>query len=289
MARLSNVDILDFETKIDQRLENTLLWLPRDTHYVEWLTRKSAGLLLVTGYPGCGKTVLSSYVRSRLPSDAAAQSIVCRFYCDAKVKEMSSAIGLIKNILHQVVEKSHDMLRRVLRAVKLDDRLMNSFERLWALFESIVTSQTHIKVIIILDALDEFDEASQKTISSKVLALVQSDRPSSIKFFITSRPHAFAVTELRRHGLCLALEQRQDLVGEDVNIFIEKRLSKLVERKGLSDEVQRDMLTALKAKADRSFLWVALTLSYLEQISFVTKADVEAGLSHVSKLPLGPS
>lgn len=278
MARLSSVDILELETRIDERLENTLLWLPQDTHYIEWLTRTNIGLLLVTGYPGCGKTVLSSYVRSRLPSDAAAQSIICRFYCDAKVKEMSSAIGLIKNIIHQVVEKSHDMLRRVLRAVKLDDRLMNSFERLWALFESIVTSQTHIKVIIILDALDEFDEASQKMISSKIVTLVQSDRASSIKFFITSRPHAFAVTELRRHGLCLALEQRQDLVGEDVNVFIEKRLSKLVERKGLSDEVQRDMLAALNAKADRSFLWVAFTLSYLEQISFVTKADVEAGL-----------
>ena len=93
MQQLNTVDIIEFEAQIDERLPGTLLWLRKDVHYTKWLAKSSIGLLLVTGYAGCGKTVLSSYLRNMLPSDILPTSSVCRFYCDAKVRELCNAVG----------------------------------------------------------------------------------------------------------------------------------------------------------------------------------------------------
>ena len=241
----------------------------------------SVRLLLVTGYAGCGKTVLSSYLRTILSSNALPTSLICRFYCDAKARELSSAVVLMRSMIYQTVRHSHQALRATVKAAKLDQWLWSSFERLWTLFESITTSNGIDNIIVIIDAIDELEDRTQKQISARILHLLQFETTSTVKFVITSQPHAFAVRELRHHSTHLALETKQDVIGEDVNLYIQDRLTKLQAQKGWSDGMRQRLTEVLQSKADRSFLWVSFTLSFLERRDILDKADLEDALSHI--------
>ena len=281
MQQLNTVDIIDIESQIDERLPDTFLWLTKDNHYTDWLSNSSLQLLLITGHAGCGKTVLSSYLRTRLSSDFLPKSLIYRFYYDGKVRELCSAVGLMRSVVHQVALGSQEVLRMVVKAAKHDRWLWESFERLWALFENITAVNENEKIIVIIDAIDEFEENLQRQIASRVLHFMRSEAASSIKFLITSQPHAFAVTQLRHYSLRLALESMQDTVGQDVNVFIQGRLKRLVSQKGWSDRMLRRLTKVLESKADRSFLWVSFTLAFLEQRDILNMTDLEEALSRV--------
>ena len=281
MERLATVDVVEFESRIDERLPNTLSRLSKDVHYNQWLTETSVRLLLVTGYAGCGKTVLSSYLRTRLSDPALPASLICRFYCDAKEGDLSSAVSLMRSMIYQTAQHSHHALRATVKAAKHDQWLWVSFERLWTLFETIATSGGPSAIIIIIDAIDELEDRTQKQITSRILHLLQFDARSTVKFVITSQPHAFAVTELQGHSTHLALEFKQDVIGEDVNLYIVDRLKKLQVQKGWSDGTRDRLTEVLQSKADRSFLWVSFTLSFLQNRDILDKADLDDALSRI--------
>ena len=235
----------------------------------------------MTGYAGCGKTVLSSYLRTVLSNNTLPASLICRFYCDAKAKELSSAVVLMRSMICQTVQHSHQALRATVKAAKHDRWLWGSFERLWTLFESIATSNGIERIIIIIDAIDELEDGTQRQISARILHLLQLETTSTVKFVITSQPHAFAVRELRRHSTHLALETKQDVIGEDVNLYIQDRLAKLQVQKGWSNGIRQRLTEVLQGKADRSFLWVSFTLSFLERRDILDQADLDDALSQM--------
>jgi hypothetical protein len=76
-------------------------------------------------------------------------------------------------MIYQTVQHSHQALRATVKAAKHDQWLWGSFERLRALFESITTSNSIDKIIIIIDAIDELEDRTQKQISARILHLLQ--------------------------------------------------------------------------------------------------------------------
>lgn len=278
---LNTVDIIDFEAQIDEHSPRTLLWLANDAHYTRWLRSTSISLLLVTGYAGCGKTVLASYLRKRLPGDYLSSSLVCRFYCNAKDERMHNSVELTRSLILQVVSHSHELLRAVVRASQHNPLLWGNSERLWALFESIATSDKAGELIVIIDAIDELDEKTQRWITSRIVRLSGPEMASSIKFFITSQPQAYAVVGLRDHSLRIALEKKHDLISSDVSIFIHERVKTLGALKGWTPKLQKRLLEVLERRAGQNFLWVTLTLAFVEQQVILHPDDLEKALSNV--------
>jgi ankyrin repeat protein len=184
-------------------------------------------------------------------------------------------------MIYQTVQHSHHALRATVKAAKHDQWLWGSFERLWTLFETIATSNGTTGIIIIIDAIDELEVKTQKQISSRILHFLQFEANSAVKFVITSQPHAFAVTELQSHSTRLALESKQDVIGEDVNLYIVDRLKRLQVQKGWSNGMRERLTQVLQSKADRSFLWVSFTLAFLENRDILDKADLDDAMTQI--------
>lgn len=276
------MDIADIESQIESRLPSTLLWLSTDKTYEDWLSSKSKRLLWVTGYAGYGKTVLASYLCTRILEDALPKPLVCRFYCDSKISELCSVVVLMRSIIHQIATQRRKLMKTVLKeAGQTGKVLWNSFSQLWNLFVKIATWPKTGPVVLIIDGFDEIDSKARDLLLDRMIQLLKSEAGSSVKVVLTSQPYSSAVITLERCALQLALESRQELIGSDVNRFIQDRLRVLVRKKGWTERIMRRLTDVLENKADRSFLWVSFTLAFLEQSDILGPADLEMVLSRI--------
>lgn len=282
ISQLNTTDILEFEAQIEERLPETLAWLPTDECYVSWLSGSACALLLVTGYAGCGKTVLSSYLRRRLPLDYQPASVIWRFYCDAKAQDLRSDVILMRSVIYQAVVCSRQLLRIVVKAARHDKWLWDSFERLWTLFEKISAAYDGDGLVIIIDAIDELEEDTQRRLSSHILQFMRSGAAGSTRFLITSQPHASAVGELQLHSLRLALESNPDLLINDVCVFIRHSVQKLRFQKHWSQSLCSQLILMLESNADQSFLWVSFAVLMLAKQDIL---NVESLASVLSRIP----
>jgi len=105
----------------------------------------------------------------------------------------------------------------------------------------------------IVDAIDECDERAQKVVVERVSKLIRADVATSVKFS--------ALKEHSVHHSRLCLEEKQDAMSEDVNTVIRQRLDSL---SNCHPHIRSRHEEILINKADRTFLWVSLTLSMLE-------------------------
>ena len=83
---LNIVDVAEYEAKLDPRVEGTLEWVLHSREYNDWVSEPATTLLRVTGYMGCGKTVLTSFIWRYL-NEQPPKTLTCRFFCDEKVEE----------------------------------------------------------------------------------------------------------------------------------------------------------------------------------------------------------
>jgi hypothetical protein len=178
------------------------------------------------------------------------------------------------------------LLRIVRRASDAQGfQLFNRFDSLWKLFLEICRHNGDELIVIVIDAIDEYEEQIQVSMTKRIVDLLGSEPEFSIKFFITSRPNVPATFVLRSAAtqcIRLNLEENQIAINEDIKLVIRQRLDALVDR-GRCDPETRDRLQELLVnKADRTFLWVSMVLSLLEVRRFLTPRDLH-GLA--KKLP----
>src|SRR5437016_684496 len=69
------------KNRIPNCVEGTCKWILQHQKYKDWFNASQSALLWVSGEPGCGKTVLASFLidelQTRLPN-----TTICYFFCD---------------------------------------------------------------------------------------------------------------------------------------------------------------------------------------------------------------
>lgn len=285
-TKLNCVDIFGYESQLDQHASGTLQWVPHDPQYNSWVSEKGMGLLWVTGFSGCGKTTLCSYVIVRLSEMLPQSTIICRFFCNGRIDGQRDSLNLLRSLIYQIVARRRKLLRIVRRASDNQGfQLFDRFEALWNLFSEICQHEKAGSIVVIIDAIDECGEEIQVSITKQIVRLLGSKDEAPVKFFVTSRPNTPATYFLKKSGalhINLNLEEKQGAINEDIRLVVRQRLDALVER-GKCDPNTRDRLHALlMEKADRTFLWVSMVLSLLEMRRLLTQRDLQ-GL--VKKLP----
>lgn len=285
VKELNTLDIAAVETGMDERVDGTLLWILDTPQYTTWLADREARLLMVSGYAGCGKTILSYYI-VQLLANRSSHSVVCRFFCDGKVQAQQEGVVLLQNVIYQIVKHRRNLLGLVKKAAKLQGfHLFGRFDALWDLLVEITRNEKHDSIIVIIDAIDECDDKTQRLIMSRIIRMITSDGVPSVKFFITSRPNTPAVHLLNSSSapsVRLSLEEQQDTINKDIHLVIRQRLESLVARGKCEEPTQHKLEDMLVAKADSTFLWVSLNLKWLEDRLHVQPSEVD---KLVQKLP----
>ncbi|KAF2816085.1 uncharacterized protein BDZ99DRAFT_457997 [Mytilinidion resinicola] len=211
-AILNCVDVSGYESNLDQHASGTLQWVSSDPQYNNWLSKDSMRLLWVTGFSGCGKTILSHYLVVHLQKMLSPSTIICRFFCNGRIESQRDSVNLLRSIIYQIVMHRRKLLRIVRRASDAQGfQLFSRFDSLWNPFLEICRHKGD-ELIVIIDAIDECEEQIQVSMTKRIVNLLGSEPEFSIKFLITSRPNVPATYVLKSAAIqCirLKLEEKQ--------------------------------------------------------------------------------
>ena len=231
-------------------------------------------MLWITGHPGCGKTILSSYLTEQLgPKGLYTRKdpLVCFFFCNDTIENQRDAKAILRSLIFQILIERRDLIGHVKSLLDYDrngDHLLKSYDRLWSIF-SAIASDIHLgPANIIIDALDECEKTSRNRLIQSIASLIDRLRSMTsrcLRFLITSRPYLTITecfTNYEPHHL--QLEERQE-VDADVRRVISHRVERIARRTNAKQETIKTLERSLSENADRTFLWAKFALDILDE------------------------
>lgn len=88
---------------INPRLYGTLEWLHQVTAFQSWSSPGTAHILLVSGYAGCGKSVLAHHVVDSIVERVDPGASVYKYFFDGTVASQRDPILLLRRLIQQIV------------------------------------------------------------------------------------------------------------------------------------------------------------------------------------------
>lgn len=276
---LNTINIAEYESTLDSRVEGTLEWVLQKPQYLDWTEQPNAKILWVTGYAGCGKTTLASFVSQYLTM-THSHSIICRFFCGGNSKDYRDPQALLRSLIYQIANRQRSLWRRIKKASDAGGSgIFKQFDALWNLFVQIARSERRHPITIIIDAIDEFDPMDQRRVTACMSEIMAMGNTTSVKFFITSRPTAGSAMDVKiasANVSFISLGECKEEIDSDIRSVIHHRLMRMENRGACKPFVRESLEKMLVAKADQTFLWIKLVLPSLEERRVVLQSDVDA-------------
>ncbi|RKK66726.1 hypothetical protein BFJ69_g15146 [Fusarium oxysporum] len=280
--------------KKGNRAAGTCEWILGTEELVAWLDTgqgltpesPATDILWLYGNPGTGKSIMSIFLAEELSNRFSATDgkTLSYFFCDSNFDKRKTATSVIRGLLWQLVQQHPPLLEYVLpKYAERGPELFKSFDALWAMFMDIAADRTSGRKYCIIDALDECDRESQDILLRELWQSFSpsnsSNRVSNIRILITSRPYpeiAEYLEEFANRNLISFRESQRD-----IERFIDEKVANLRKRKHYSNQVTNQVTTALKDKAEGTFLWVGLAC---EELDVVASKDAA---NYLQALPKG--
>jgi hypothetical protein len=223
----------------ESRLPGTGQWLLENPEFMAWRDREEvSSVLWCHGIPGAGKTVISSLVIDHLNDKFARQNVsTVFFYCDFGDPQSQSAANIVASLLKQSALLKSSAMGSVTR---LYEKHANAgtyphISELEAGFLS--SSQDFQRIFLVIDALDECDADISRESILKVLKIFKM---SSLRIFVTSRPHPDDIRRLFQDSPEVTIEAS----GEDIERYVRATIE-------ASGKAARIMSSDLKEEAIR--------------------------------------
>lgn len=268
----------------DPPVEGTCLWFLRHEKFKSWQESQSSKLLWVSADPGCGKSVLASFLIDtyqtraqqagmKLSSSTKDLYNVCYFFFKDDSDEQRNSIHALSAILHQIFCLQPILLKHaVSEQSKKGHARIRQFHALWNIFKATIEDEEANSTVCFIDGLDECEEFSRDELTralAEYFALGQNHlaRRQYLKIFITSRPNN-SIKEIFENRLDLRLkgEDETELISQDVELVVQANVKGLASS-GLPQQLLNNLQQQLIEGADRTFLWVTLIIKLLKDAS----------------------
>ncbi|EAQ91601.1 hypothetical protein CHGG_03536 [Chaetomium globosum CBS 148.51] len=302
MAQIEDRDVLERRSRVvewlvskdyadeqqlycDQREPMTCAWFLECAEYNEWLDTKSK-VLLCTGGPGAGKTLLTSAVVSnlqelkqqRLPvgSDRPRVGIAYVYFREQTVQSSSedafiqSQEGIFRNILGQLLSDlpaTEDAMLFLAPSRKLyDTYLLHQGARQPGLSDVVdafrETAAWYDHVFVVLDALDECPVESRHFL----LSLVHAQAKVDARIFATCRTD----TTIPQLVLDTCTSRGVRASDADIERYLKARLPELSHVLSRNHHLEPQAVQEITAKSNGSFL---LARVYMDILATGTETD----------------
>ncbi|KAH6880794.1 hypothetical protein B0T10DRAFT_581439 [Thelonectria olida] len=219
-------------------------------------------LILVSGNPGAGKTILAGSTVELLqstcqPNGSNAQT-VCYYFFDRNTSQNSTRFDAWRAVVAQLflrgrgLEQIRDICSLAL-SENLDCTSEQEFLDVLRLLVDVLP-----RVFLVMDGIDECPEAAQ--LLDDICWLCEAP---NLRVALFSRPN---VVPIHRPFLVMPIPMSKAAVGKDISRFLHRELGLLVESRYLPPhaESQLDSLVNhLVCRSDGMFLWARLMMTYL--------------------------
>ena len=253
--------------KISRWVPGTCTWLLDDPRYLEWLNGSEKALLWVTGAPGSGKTVLSSFVIDQIESTKSPRNVAF-FFADASSTSQRSAVMLLRGLLYQILNQNPSLFKHAqVHWKRTAERAFEELGLLWRICTACFDDPILENAVFVLDALDECAAPDCEHLLTWITQY-HENRPAGltqVKFFFTSRPEIRIADILDTSAIRIRLEIHDDTdwLSKDIEVFIAVAIDTLPAMREWSSERKEHIRHRLVQNADRTFLWVSLVLQKL--------------------------
>ncbi|KAH6950863.1 ankyrin repeat protein [Fusarium avenaceum] len=292
IAQLSSTNPKQHKARNPSPVPGTCRWILAHPVYRDWLGGNESLLLWVSADPGCGKSVLASYlIDERMGRDDDITTIICYFFFKSDNHEQRSGVIALQSLLRQLCHQRRELVPTVMRHI--EEKHLQSLEALWSAFiatsHEIETKDENraLRVLCILDGLDECDDARKLVKLISTTFSTGGSNGGTLKVLVLSRPNNFiknafdkqvcssdgisSITPTRSAMIRLRGEDQVNSISDDISQVIGFTVSELV-RDGLPADFLESVKKELIQRADRTFLWVTL-------ITQLLAAKVETGAS----------
>ena len=281
---LSNPDVTRY--KISRWVPGTCTWLLDDPRYLEWINGSEKALLWVTGAPGSGKTVLSSFVIDQVESTKSPRNVGF-FFADDSSTSQRSAVMLLRGLLYQILNRNPSLFKHAqVHWKRTAERAFEELGLLWRICTACCDDPLLENAVFVLDALDECAAPDCEHLLTWITQY-HANRPAGltqVKFLLTSRPEIRIADILDTSVIRIRLEIHNDTdwLSKDIEVFIAVAIDTLPAMRGWSSERKERIRHRLVQNADRTFLWVSLVLQKLTTEAMLSE---NAFTTMLSKIP----
>ena len=262
-------DLADIRRNKGKIVSGTCEWLLVQPKYVSWHVDNGMQILRLTGGPGIGKTMLSSFLVKELEERAAKtpKMVLAYYFCDNKDEKRNTDTAIIRGLLLQLLRQIPSFFRHVkLVYDQHKDAMFNNFETLWRIFSKVLQDTDGSDIYILIDALDECQDKSSKKLLWAFADLLAFDKEkkTKLKLLITSRPDPEVDAEdiSSKYGSQLRIDSAQ--INADLEKYINMKVEELSKVKKYTPGLSQLVKTTLIKKAGGTFLWVSFILKDLE-------------------------
>ena len=231
-------------------------------------------MLWLTGIPGAGKTVLSSFVIDRCSGISGQKPLAPDLYFFFKMtdSDKNSVLAVTRSLVYQLyslfpARLASDIIS--LRDGSGKDHALSD-QRLWDLF--VKHAKEIADLVIVLDALDECDGVDVLVRRLKILL-----RVSRVKIFVVSRREEEIAIELENYPHIFIDHQCNKT---DIHSYVTASIEEIPRFRGKS--VQQRMISALSSGHGGMFLWAYLMIKELKELGTAKQVD-----DALSSLPEG--
>ena len=266
-----------------ERVQGTCEWFLKHPKFLAWRRDTIANLLWVTAGPGCGKSVLSkALVDEGLLNpenpDTKTTSICYYFFKDDA--ERGSGVNALRSILHQLFKQKLWLIQHAINDYSTDGPNL-SFGTLWAILIKAVSDTNAGPVICVLDALDECETSTRKSLIKNISSFhcASKTTSSTLKFIVTSRPYHeldidFKVNDLP--SIHLEGNQMSEEIHGEIDLVISHEISRIggARQPPLDGEIQASLIQHLQDQKNRTYLWVYLMLQEISKSLESTKGKL---------------
>ena len=265
-------DLAAIRSAKGDRVPGTCEWILAQDRYTAWLVEAGPRLLWLSGGPGIGKTMISSFLVKELAhlAERSSQITLAYYFCDDKDEKRKTATAILRGLLLQLLRQKPVLFKHIQPSFDMSrDSLCTNFHALWRIFISIVRDPGAGEVCCLIDALDECERESRQLflMNLKEIFDPHENRTLSVKFIITSRRESDIEEEL----LSADNPRTQDIhvdkgkVNRDLSKFIDFKVDQLSTVKGYKPAQKEKIKCALTEKAGGTFLYISLVLHDLKR------------------------
>lgn len=282
---------------IGSNSEGTCEWILHSREFHDWLNLSgSESTLWIRGPSGVGKTVLARFLYVKLYDDLSADpslpivqkiqwgsattkshpasfKVLAYFFGSGKSKR-NQGLSVLQSLLYQLLSTDQKLFRCVRGKQLFRQPQRGDFGQYMKLLSTILQDASLSGTVIVLDALDECEEASRSHIIKSLLAIASLSR---VKLLVTSRSQSAVEIE---PSIRMTLDYLNEDIDRDINRYLTTTIRKVVDKRRLPAQLEQEIISRLMKTRSKSYLWIQLVLQGIERA--FTLGDLRKKLDQLS-------